>query len=111
MSHAAFLGGLLMFMRSIDTPHRTSWVAGSVLIGWLGLLAYDSNIVVFGLMLLWLVLKWPTVRACLNHGRNITLFVAILGKPTHHLFCLAPPLRFTRVSAGLHRLSLQLSSY
>ena len=79
MSYAAFLGGLLMFMRSIDTPHRTTWVAGSVLIGWLGLLAYDSNIVVFGLMLLWLVLKWPTVRACLNHGRNITLFVAILG--------------------------------
>ena len=99
MSHAAFFGGLLMFMRAIDTPHRNTWIVGSVLIAWLGVLAYDSNIVVFGLMFLWMALKWRTIRECRNHGRIFLPFIVILGM----FFAIYFALRHLYVPQGIGR--------
>jgi hypothetical protein len=79
MSHAAFIGALLMLIRSMDSAHWAMWLAGSVLIGWVSLIAYDSNIVVFGLMYLWIILNWVTIRKCIHHRRLITLFTALSG--------------------------------
>jgi len=55
MAHAGFLLALVMFIVSMRAKRFWSlWLVGSVASGWLGLLAYDSGIVVFGLMCFYL---------------------------------------------------------
>jgi len=79
MSHAAAMAALVMLMRSMRSSHWATWLTASVLSAWLGLLGYDSNIVIFGLMLVWLFLKWMTVRECVNYSRILTLFGILSG--------------------------------
>jgi protein O-mannosyl-transferase len=54
VAHSAFLGALLMVMRSIESRHWWLWLIGGVICGWISLMAYDPNIVVFGLIFVWL---------------------------------------------------------
>jgi hypothetical protein len=77
IAHAAFLSALLMLMRSIESRrHWVFWLGGSVFAGWLGLMAYDSTIVVFGMMWLWLILNLEMVR---KRFHNSIHFMASFG--------------------------------
>jgi hypothetical protein len=97
ISHAAFLGAVLMLMRSMDSTHWAMWLSGGVFFGWLSLMAYDVNIVVFGLMLLWLILNWARVGEHLNHSRIIILFGGLSGG----LLAVYFGLRYLYVSQGV----------
>jgi hypothetical protein len=80
MSHTAFLGACLMLMYSVDSVnHWALWLIGSVLSGWLSLMAYDSNIVVFALLFLWIILKWPELKQRPNHFRFMCWFCILCG--------------------------------
>jgi hypothetical protein len=106
MSHAAFLGALLLLMRSVDSIHWPVWLTGSVFSGWLGLMAYDSAIVVFGLMFLWLILSWASVRECLIHTRFFMFFILASGTLLAFYFVL----RHLYVPQGLTRAASDLPS-
>jgi hypothetical protein len=106
MSHAAFLGALLMLMRSVDSNRWPLWLTGSIFSGWLGLMAYDSAIVVFALMLLWLILNWTSVRERLNHTRFLMLFFVVSGSLLTSYFLL----RQLYVPQGLTRAASDLPS-
>jgi hypothetical protein len=106
MSHAAFLGALLMLMRSVDSIRWPMWLTGSIFSGWLGLMAYDSGIVVFALMFLWLILNWTSVRERLNHTRFLMLFFVVSGSLLTSYFLL----RQLYVPQGLTRAASDLPS-
>lgn len=114
MSHAGFLAALLMLMRSVESrKHWPLWLIGSVFVGWLSLLAYDSNIVVFGLMFLWLLLNWVVVRERSNHFRFIGLFLALSGILLGFYFVLRHlyvPQGLTHVGSGLPSVAVMLKN-
>lgn len=56
MSHTGFLLGLVMFIVSVRSQRVWAlWLIGGLISAWLGLLAYDSEIVVYGLMYIYLL--------------------------------------------------------
>jgi hypothetical protein len=69
-------------------------------------MAYDSNIVVFGLMFLWLTVNWPIVRTRFNHFRFIVLFLALSGSLLTVYFVL----RHFYVPQGVSQAALVLPS-
>jgi hypothetical protein len=89
MAHAGFIGAVLMLMHSLESSrHWALWLTASVFSGWLGLMAYDSTIVVFGLMLFWLLLNWDIVRGRFKNLRFMVLFFALSGSMVTFYFFL-----------------------
>jgi hypothetical protein len=107
MSHAAFLAALLMLMRSVDGIRQWAlWLTASIFVGWLSLLAYDSNIVVFGLMFLWPLLNWAILGERFNQFRFVGLFVALTAFLLGFYFLL----RHLYVPQGLNQVASALPS-
>jgi len=76
MAHSAFIMALLMVMRSAESARRWwLWLTGGVISGWISLMAYDPNIVIFGLIFVWLVGQWLGGCAFVSR-RSIVVFIA-----------------------------------
>jgi len=80
MAHTWFLLALMMFVVSVRARRfQGFWLMGGLVSGWLSLLTYDSEIVVFGLMLAYLALHFLIHRERLVEWRFIILFATLSG--------------------------------
>jgi len=79
MAHSGFLLALIMFIASVHARRFTRLLVGGLVIGWLSLLTYDSEIVVFGLMLGYLALPVLIHRERQVGWRFLALFVTVSG--------------------------------
>jgi hypothetical protein len=80
MAHTGFLLALVMFIASVRTKRlQELWLAGGLMSGWLALLAYDSEIVVFGLMLAYIALPFLIHRERLVRRRFLIVFITLCG--------------------------------
>lgn len=76
LAHSAYLVGLLMVMRSAESARRGwLWLTGGVISGWISLMTYDPNIVIFGLAFAWLVGQWLG-RSEFVSLRSIAVYIA-----------------------------------
>jgi hypothetical protein len=55
MAHTEFLVAVVMFIIAVRSRLWPLWLTGSLVFGWLGLMTFESSIVVFGLMAVYLV--------------------------------------------------------
>jgi hypothetical protein len=84
MADALTLTSLLLFMHAAETKKRPiPWLALSCLTAFVELFIYESGVVVFGLMFVYLALLWLRKPKRTFPGRNfvlaLTLFVTLIG--------------------------------
>lgn len=78
IAHTEFLAALVVFISSLRVQ-RFWWqlLITSLVIGWLGLLTYDSEIVIFGIMLLYLAVYFMTHREHPVRWKFVALFFVL----------------------------------
>ncbi len=62
-AHVFFLSALFCFLYSVSKkPGNLFWLCLALVLGWLGLLTYESSITVFGLMFAYIVIRFAVAR-------------------------------------------------